>query len=285
MLADKHTRNACLLSNPYDQAARGVPNQDTLVRTPLWLTIMKKFPSGNGTWDPKQAEGNDSGQLAQSSQVLICPPPLLGHHPMVTSLLDWSEVIIRLVKDGDGRRTIEFGPIVTMSGHPWDSNAKDLFCSKKPKFHLISTFDSSELTLTPFAEPSRTNEPPIPFPSPSSKPHEDVPTCGPEPEMTPTQSMEEPFAPSSPHSRDEARQEFTDLRPTLMIAQAIIHESINQILLEHCQFLHMIPFMDVTHPTEMHQEFREEQNSLLGQALEAYPKEDITGIVSKYLDK
>ncbi|MBW0502289.1 hypothetical protein O181_042004 [Austropuccinia psidii MF-1] len=162
MLADKHTSNACLLSDPSDHAARGVPDQDALERTPLWSTMMKAIQSGNGHRDPKQADGNNSGQLPQSPQVLICPPPLLGHHQMVTSLLDRSE---------------------------------------QPKFHLISTFNSSELTLPPFVEPSQTNEPPIPGPSPSSKPHEDVPTSEPEPEVAPTQSMEEPLArPTPPHS-------------------------------------------------------------------------------------
>ncbi|MBW0552618.1 hypothetical protein O181_092333 [Austropuccinia psidii MF-1] len=148
---------------------------------------------------------------------------------MVTSLLDWSEVIIWAMKDGDGKRTFELGPIVTMSCHPWNSNAKvnspvpslpceqtlrkltpgpsgtqcseDLFCSKQPEFHLISTLDSSELTVPPFVEPSQMDEPPIPGPSPSSKPHEDVPTCEPEPAVDPTQSMEEPFARlTPPHS-------------------------------------------------------------------------------------
>ncbi|MBW0559539.1 hypothetical protein O181_099254, partial [Austropuccinia psidii MF-1] len=124
-------------------------------------------------------------------------------------------------------------------------------------------------------EPSQTDEPPIPGPSPSSEPHEDILTCEPEPEVAPTQSMEEPFgrsqlfffysskifltfpstisslshsthslitindtpvgsplppllqwfppsAPknptaSSPHSHNDACQEFTDLRTTLMI--------------------------------------------------------------------
>ncbi|MBW0488986.1 hypothetical protein O181_028701 [Austropuccinia psidii MF-1] len=156
-----------------------------------------------------------------------------------------------------------------------------------------------------FRETSQLDEPPIPGPSPSSEPHEDVLTREPEPEVAPTQSMEEPFAcptpppaiiiidntpvgslpaiapknptVSSPHSHNEALQEFTDLQSTLMIPQAIDHGSINQILVEHCQLLHMIPFMDATHQKEMHREFWEELNSLLGQALEAYPKEDITG--------
>ncbi|MBW0527463.1 hypothetical protein O181_067178 [Austropuccinia psidii MF-1] len=134
------------------------------------------------------------------------------------------------------------------------------------------------------------DEPSIPGLSPSSEPHEDVPTREPEPEVAPTQSMEEPFGsparptpphsiitidnmpirspppslvPRSPHSHDDARQEFTDLQPTLMIHQAIFHKSINQISLEHCQLLHMIPFMDATHRNEMHREFGEEINSPL----------------------
>ncbi|MBW0504113.1 hypothetical protein O181_043828 [Austropuccinia psidii MF-1] len=50
-------------------------------------------------------------------------------------------------------------------------------------------------------KPSRMDEPPIPGPIPSSKPYEDVPNCEPEPEVAPTQSMEEPFAfPTPPHS-------------------------------------------------------------------------------------
>ncbi|MBW0495538.1 hypothetical protein O181_035253 [Austropuccinia psidii MF-1] len=162
-------------------------------------------------------------------------------------------------------------------------------------------------------EPSQHDEPPIPGPSPTSEPPEDILTCEPEPEVARTQSTEEPFgkssplflysyqlfltppstipssAPknptaSSPHSHDDACQEFTDLQHTLMIPRAIVHKSINQILLEHCCLLHMITFVNATHQNEMHREFREELNSLLRQALEAYPKEDITGIVSKYLE-
>ncbi|MBW0481607.1 hypothetical protein O181_021322 [Austropuccinia psidii MF-1] len=251
MLSNKHTINAHLFSDPSNHTPRGVPNQDALTRTPLWSTMMKAFPRGNGCQDPKQAAGNDSGQLAQSPQVSICPPPLLGHHPMVTSLLHRREVIIRPIKDGDGERTFELGPIVTHgiqmpkfsfsslthftshnhtdfsplrieqnqpspllqdspvpsfpckqtlrqptpgpSGTQW---LEDLFCGKQPKVHLISTFDSSELTLPAFVEPSQSNEPPIPGPSPSAKPHEDNMTCEPEPEVAPTQSMEEPFGKS-----------------------------------------------------------------------------------------
>ncbi|MBW0511917.1 hypothetical protein O181_051632 [Austropuccinia psidii MF-1] len=49
-----------------------------------------------------------------------------------------------------------------------------------------------------FRQPSQPDEPPIPGPSPSSKPHEDILTCEPEPEVAPTQSMEEPFGPLDP---------------------------------------------------------------------------------------
>ncbi|MBW0556872.1 hypothetical protein O181_096587 [Austropuccinia psidii MF-1] len=75
MLSNKHTSNVCLFSAPSDHAARGVLAQDALARTPLWLTMMKPYLSANGHQDPKQANGNDSGRLALSPQVSICPPP------------------------------------------------------------------------------------------------------------------------------------------------------------------------------------------------------------------
>ncbi|MBW0491116.1 hypothetical protein O181_030831 [Austropuccinia psidii MF-1] len=71
---------------------------------------------------------------------------------------------------------------------------EDLFHGKQATFPLqISTFNSSELTPPPFVEPCHPNKPPIPGPSKSSKPHEDIPTCAPEPEVALTQSLEEPF--------------------------------------------------------------------------------------------
>ncbi|MBW0576250.1 hypothetical protein O181_115965 [Austropuccinia psidii MF-1] len=200
MLAYKHTRNSHLLSDPSDHAARGVPTQDTLARTLLWSTMMKVFPCGNGHRDPKQADSNDSGQLALSLPVLICPPHLLGHHPMVTSLLDQSEVIFRPMKDGNGERTFKLGPIVTMSCHPWDSNAKNKTHQIPPTRLPHST---NALQANPTATHSRPewhpmhDEPPIPVPSPSSEPPEDVLTCEPEPEVAPTQSTEEPFGKST----------------------------------------------------------------------------------------
>ncbi|MBW0536171.1 hypothetical protein O181_075886 [Austropuccinia psidii MF-1] len=76
MLANKHTRNVCSLSAPSDHVARGVLTQDALARTPLWLMMMKPYPSTNGHRDPKQANGNNSGKLALYPQLLICPPTI-----------------------------------------------------------------------------------------------------------------------------------------------------------------------------------------------------------------
>ncbi|MBW0486212.1 hypothetical protein O181_025927 [Austropuccinia psidii MF-1] len=207
LLTDKHTRNACLLSNLSDHAARGVPAQDAVARTPLWSTMMKVFPSGNGYRDPKQAEGNNSRQLALSLPVSICPPPLLGHHPMVTSLLDWSKVLIQTMKDGNGKRISELGPIVTISCHPWDSNTKIKQDPPNPPnkthpFHVCLGSKPRGNPLHAQVEPNgwktypTHNEPPIPGPSPSSKQPEDFPTCEPEPEVALTQSTEDPFGKS-----------------------------------------------------------------------------------------
>ncbi|MBW0586285.1 hypothetical protein O181_126000, partial [Austropuccinia psidii MF-1] len=214
MLANKYTRNVCLLSAPSDHKARGVLAQDALARTPLWSTMMKRYMCTNGHRDLKQANANDSRQSALSPQASICPPPLLGHHLIVTSFLDLSKVIIRPMKDGDGKRTFKLGLIVTMSSHRWDSNAKvkqnspnpprrdspvpRLPCEqtlRQPTPGLSGTRWSEEL----FHEPSRTKEPPIPGRSPSSQPPEDDTTCGPEPEVAPTQSTEEPFGKSQFH--------------------------------------------------------------------------------------
>ncbi|MBW0498772.1 hypothetical protein O181_038487 [Austropuccinia psidii MF-1] len=145
------------------------------------------------------------------------------------------------------------------SGTQW---SEDLFCGKQQAIpFVILTFNSSELTLPPFVEPSQHNEPPIPGPSKCSKPqvpsHEDALNREPEPEEALTQSTggtfcsPPPLSPSmenltasSPQSYNEAWQEFTDLHPTLMIPQAIVYKSIRRILLEHRQLLHMIPFVE-----------------------------------------
>ncbi|MBW0550347.1 hypothetical protein O181_090062 [Austropuccinia psidii MF-1] len=216
MLADKHTRNACLLFDPSDHPARGVPTQDALTRTPFWFTMMKVFRSGNGPRDPKQANGNNSGQLA------------LSHHPMVTSLLDRSEVIIWLMKDGDGKRTFELGPIVTMSCPPWDSNAKNKTQQDSPVQCMPCEQTLWQPTPGPsgtqwsedlFRKPSQHNETPIPGPSPSSEPPEDVLTHEPEPEVAPTPSMEEPFGESHLHFFNSSQLFLT---PPLPIFHSVI---------------------------------------------------------------
>ncbi|MBW0497647.1 hypothetical protein O181_037362 [Austropuccinia psidii MF-1] len=234
-------------------------------KTPLWLTMMKVFPSRNGPQDPKQADGNNSGGLALSPQALICPPPLLGHHPMVTSLLDQRKVIIRPMKDGDEQK-------------PPNSPQKDspIQCMPREQTPRQPTPGPSATQWSEYllGKPSQHDEPPIPGLSPSSKPPEDVPTSCPatprsiiiiddtpirshppispsltSPPSTPTLDLppispessttSSPLVPSSSHSYDDAFQEFIDLRPTLMIPRAI-----NQILLEHSRLLHMIPFVD-----------------------------------------
>ncbi|MBW0559189.1 hypothetical protein O181_098904 [Austropuccinia psidii MF-1] len=167
------------------------------------------------------------------------------------------------MKDGDADRTFKLGPIVTMGfkcqkqnpPNPLqqDSPVPCIRCKKTPK---QSTEELFACPATPSSIMIINNTP-----------------------------IGSPPAPSSPQSHNEAWQVFTALRLTLMNPRAIVHNSINQISLEHQHFLHMIPFMNVTHQNEMHWEFWEELNSLLGQALEVYSKEDITGIVSKYLEE
>ncbi|MBW0480183.1 hypothetical protein O181_019898, partial [Austropuccinia psidii MF-1] len=150
--------------------------------------MMKVFPSGNGHRDPKQAYRNHYGQLAVSLTVSICLPRFLGHHPMVTSLLEQSEVIILKMKDGDGERTFQLGPIVTMSCHPWDSNAKKkthtdpprqdcpiphMPCKQTPR-QPTPGLSGTQWLEDLSREHSQHNEPPITDASPSSKPPQDV---------------------------------------------------------------------------------------------------------------
>ncbi|MBW0502100.1 hypothetical protein O181_041815 [Austropuccinia psidii MF-1] len=249
MLSNKHTRNAHLLSNPSDHASRGVPAPDALARTPLWSTMMKVFLSANGHRDPKQADGNDSGRLGLSPQVSICPPPLLGHHPMVTSLLNRSEVIIWLMKDGDGERTFELGPIVTISCHQWDSNAKTppntrshIFLDRvhppnHPRMFRLMSRNLRWLRRNPwrnhlvspnFSSPFLQPSPASPANSRSLIVIDDTPIgCHPPrfpsphfplPSKFPQQPpISSPTLQSSSHSHDNVCQEFTNLRPTLMI--------------------------------------------------------------------
>ncbi|MBW0584621.1 hypothetical protein O181_124336, partial [Austropuccinia psidii MF-1] len=94
-------------------------------------------------WTP----GPQAGRLEQFRKIgsvsssIDFSTPLLGHHPMVTSLLDLSEVIIQPMKDSNGEREFELGPIVTMSCHQWDSSAKfalranPVATHSRPKWH------------------------------------------------------------------------------------------------------------------------------------------------------
>ncbi|MBW0525054.1 hypothetical protein O181_064769 [Austropuccinia psidii MF-1] len=198
------------LSTPSNHAARGVPAEDALARNPLWSTMMKPYASVNGHREAKQADGNNSRRLTLSLQVLICPPLLLGHHPMVTSLRSRSEVIIRPMMDGNSERTFELGPTVTNGiqmpkTKPTEPPQQDSPVPTLPRKQTLW-----QPTLGPsgtrwleelFCKPSRAKEPPNPGPSPSSEPPVDVRTCEPKPEVAPTQSTEERFArPTTPHS-------------------------------------------------------------------------------------
>ncbi|MBW0583577.1 hypothetical protein O181_123292 [Austropuccinia psidii MF-1] len=138
------------------------------------------------------------------SSIDLSTPP-----PMVTLLIDQSKVMIQPMKDGDGKRTFELGPIITMSCHPQDSNTKVkqnppkppqqdspvpcLPCEKTP-WQPTPGPSGTQWLEDLFRKPSQHDEPRIPCPIQPSKPHEDASTCGPEPHMAPTQSKEETFA-------------------------------------------------------------------------------------------
>ncbi|MBW0518738.1 hypothetical protein O181_058453 [Austropuccinia psidii MF-1] len=106
------------------------------------------------------------------------------------------------MKDGDGKRTFELGPIITHGIQtPKTKPTKSPIPSlpheqtlRQPTPCLSGTQWLEDL----FRKPSQTDEPPIPGLSLSSEPHEHVPACEPEPEVALTQSMEEPFAPPTP---------------------------------------------------------------------------------------
>ncbi|MBW0461961.1 hypothetical protein O181_001676 [Austropuccinia psidii MF-1] len=164
------------------------------------------------------------------------------HQPIFTSLLDWSKVIIQPMKDGNGKRTRKTNQI-----------PHSLYSCKQTPRQRTPGLSGTQRLEDLFCEPSEHNEPPITGPSQSPKtplqPHDDALTCGPEPEVAPMQSTEEPFAhpttpcsitiidntpvgsplhsnlssfpkepnsllppvSSSSHSHNEAQQEFTDL--------------------------------------------------------------------------
>ncbi|MBW0504286.1 hypothetical protein O181_044001, partial [Austropuccinia psidii MF-1] len=110
-------------------------------------------------------------------------------------------MIIRPMKDGDGKRTFELGPVLTLSCHQWDSNTKTLpflvcLASKtcgNPLQARVAPDGRRNYSAVSSQKPSQTKEPPIPGPSPSSEPPEDIPTREPEPEVAPMQSTEEAF--------------------------------------------------------------------------------------------
>ncbi|MBW0464862.1 hypothetical protein O181_004577 [Austropuccinia psidii MF-1] len=140
---------------------------------------------------------------------------------MVTSLLHWSEVIIRPMKDGNGKRSFKLGPIVTMSCYPWDSDVKvsnlsppqliSLYGIILTFFHysysktnqnphhktllfLVYLASKLQAQMAPDClKPSQPNDPPIPGLSQPSESYEDAPNREPEPEVAPLQSLEEPF--------------------------------------------------------------------------------------------
>ncbi|MBW0486497.1 hypothetical protein O181_026212 [Austropuccinia psidii MF-1] len=135
--------------------------------------------------------------------------PLQGHHPMVNSLLDWRKVIMRPMKDGNGKRTFKLGLIVIMSCHPWDSHVKnkthEIPGNKKVLFLVCLTGKLNSNQLQPqvapdgwrtCAVPSQHNEPPIQSSESRVPSHEDTSACEHEPEVAPMQSTEEPYVKS-----------------------------------------------------------------------------------------
>ncbi|MBW0580505.1 hypothetical protein O181_120220 [Austropuccinia psidii MF-1] len=134
-------------------------------------------------WTPRP----QAVQQERFRTISLVPPSidLSTHNPMVTSLLNRSEVIIRPMKDEQNP------PNPPQQDSPVPSLPRKQ-TPRKPTPGPSGTRWSEEL----FHEPSKNEEPPIAGPSPSSQPPEDVPTCEPEPEVAPTQSTEEPFGKS-----------------------------------------------------------------------------------------
>ncbi|MBW0474340.1 hypothetical protein O181_014055 [Austropuccinia psidii MF-1] len=122
------------------------------------------------------------------------------------------------------------------SSLPIEQNPPDPQQKETPVPHMPCKKAPRKPAPGPSCKPSQQDEPPIPGPGQSSKSqvpsHEEALTPEPEPQVAPMQSMEEPFAfpatprsviiiddmpISSPHSHNDAQQEFTNLQLTLMI--------------------------------------------------------------------
>ncbi|MBW0506012.1 hypothetical protein O181_045727 [Austropuccinia psidii MF-1] len=177
MLTNKHTKNACLLCNTSNHTARGVPEQEALVRTPPLSTMMKAFPSGSGCCNTKQADRNICRQLAWCPQFSFSSLTHFSSH----NHTEFFSLCLKQNTPNPAQKDSPF-PCVPCKQTPW-----------KPTPGLSGTQWLEDL----IREPSQYNEPPIPGPSQSSESqlpsHEDTSTCEPEPEVAPMQSMEDPF--------------------------------------------------------------------------------------------
>ncbi|MBW0565605.1 hypothetical protein O181_105320 [Austropuccinia psidii MF-1] len=186
MLADKHTRNVCFLSAPCDHAARGVLAQDALATTPLWPPSNCHFTPQPEQSDYLANEGwqwqGDIQAWADRHQVLL---------PM--GFKCQSKFSFSSLSHFSSRNNTDFFPLL-MERNPPDPPRQD---------SPIPSLPRKQTLRQPTPGPSGTRwseelfrEPPIPGPSPSSQPPDDVPTHEPEPEVAPTQSTEEPFGKS-----------------------------------------------------------------------------------------
>ncbi|MBW0533793.1 hypothetical protein O181_073508 [Austropuccinia psidii MF-1] len=253
MLANKHTRNARSFSNPCNHAARRVPAQDSLARTPLWLTIMKVFLSGDGHRDPKQANGNDSGQLAldypanegwQSQEEIKA---WANHHHVL------SPMGFKCQKQNPPNPPKKDSPVPCMpckqtpcqptpgpSGTQWSedlsrnppSTMRYLFLARVHPLNHLRTFPLVSQSLRwlqrkpqrnllvshhfSFFTPINFSLPLLQAPPARPTTPRSVIIINDTPIQSPPPSTTTPV-PSSPHSHNGACHKYTDLRPTLMI--------------------------------------------------------------------
>ncbi|MBW0513817.1 hypothetical protein O181_053532 [Austropuccinia psidii MF-1] len=228
MLADKHIRKVRSLSAPSDHAAREVLTQDALARTPLWSTMIKPYLSTNGhqeqfrTISPNKTPRQDS------------PVPSLPHEQTLRqptpgpSGTQWSEELFR--EPSQTKEPPIPGPSPS-SQPPEDDTTPQPEPEDNTTPQPEPEVPPMQSTEEPFACPATPHSKIIidDMPVGSSLPLPHLPILFP---RFPPSSPENPNTSSSlvqspSHSHYEARQEFTNLRPTLMIPQAIVHESIN----------------------------------------------------------